>query len=86
MKYKYRYVVAEEVLRQGGSNAEIQRRVMREFPDSALNLGRAAKYRRSWERYGHCRCREDKGARAPRKHSKEAAIKGILRDAGILPK
>ena len=55
MKYKYRYEVAEEVLRQNGSNAEIQRRVMLEFPDSRPNPTRAQWYRRSWEKYGHCR-------------------------------
>ena len=31
MKYKYRYEVAEEVLRQNGTNEEIQQRVMKEF-------------------------------------------------------
>ena len=36
MKYRYRYEVAEEVLRQNGSNADIQRRVMREFPGFAV--------------------------------------------------
>ena len=55
MKYKYRYEVAEEVLRQNGSNAEIQRRVMLEFPDSQPNPTRAQWYRRSWGQYGHCR-------------------------------
>ncbi len=48
MKYKYRYEVAEEVLRQSGSNADIQRRVMQEFPNSRLNPTRAQWYRRSW--------------------------------------
>ena len=50
MKYKYRYEVAEEVLSQNGSNADIQRRVMLEFPDSRPNRTRAQWYRRSWER------------------------------------
>ena len=55
MKYKYRYEVAEEVLRQNGSNADIQRRVMQEFRDSRPNPTRAQWYRRSLEKYGHCR-------------------------------
>ena len=41
MKYRYRYEIAEEVLRQNGSNADIQRRVMQEFPDSRSNPTRA---------------------------------------------
>jgi hypothetical protein len=56
--YKYRYQVAEEVLRHDGSNADIQRRVMAEFPDSAENPTRAQFYRRSFLKYGHCRGRE----------------------------
>ena len=55
MKYKYHYEVAEEVLRQNGSNADIQRHVMQEFPDLRSNPTRAQWYRRSWEKYGHCR-------------------------------
>ena len=55
MSYKYRYEVAEEVLHQNGSNAEIQRRVMEAFPDSRSNLNRPSWYRRSWNQYGHCR-------------------------------
>ena len=55
MNYKYRYEVAEEVLRQNGSNADIQLRVMGAFPDSRLNPTRASWYRRSWNKYGHCR-------------------------------
>ena len=50
MKYKYRYEVAEEVLRQNGSNADIQRRVMQEFRDSRPNPTRAQWYRRSLEK------------------------------------
>ena len=41
MKDTYRYAVAEEVLRQNGSNADIQRSVMQEFPDSRSNPTRA---------------------------------------------
>ena len=55
MKYKYRYEVAEEVLRQNGTNEEIQQRVMKEFPDSRSNRNRASWYRRSWNQYHHCR-------------------------------
>lgn len=52
--YKYRYQVAEEVLRRGGSNAEIQARVMEVFRDSAENPGRAQWYRRMFEKYKRC--------------------------------
>jgi hypothetical protein len=53
--YKFRYEVAEEVLRKNGTDADIQRRVMEEFPDSKTNLTRGRFYRRSWELFGHCR-------------------------------
>ena len=59
-KYRYRYEVAEEVLRQGGTDEEIQRRVMEEFPHSQHNPTRAKKYRQSWIRYGHCRINSGK--------------------------
>jgi hypothetical protein len=55
MPYQYRYEVAEEILRNGGNNEEIQRRVLEEFPDSKENYSRAQWYRRSWEKFGHCR-------------------------------
>lgn len=54
-KYKYRYQVAEEVLHQNGSDEDIQRRIMDEFPSSRENPTRAQWYRRSFERHGHCR-------------------------------
>lgn len=54
-KYRFRYEVAEEILRRGGSNDEIYRRVMEEFPQSAVNATRARWYRQSWDKYGHCR-------------------------------
>jgi len=53
--YRVRYEVAEDVLRHGGTNDEIYRRVMEEFPHSAVNATRAQWYRSSWERFGHCR-------------------------------
>lgn len=53
--YKYRYQVAEEVLRDNGSDAEVQRRIMQEFPNSRENPTRAQWYRRSFEKYNHCR-------------------------------
>ncbi len=56
-QYKYRYQIAEEILRSGGSNQEIQRRIMEEFPNSKENPTRAQWYRRSWGKYGHCRGR-----------------------------
>ena len=55
MKCKYRYEVAGEVLRQNGSNADIQQRVMQESPDSRSNPTRAQWYRRSWDKCDHCR-------------------------------
>ena len=55
MAYKFRYEVAEEVLRHNGSNEEIQRRVMAEFPKSKVNPTRAQWYRNSWNKFGHCR-------------------------------
>ena len=55
MPYQYRYEVAEEILKNGGSNEEIQQRVLAEFPDSMDNSSRAQWYRRSWENFGHCR-------------------------------
>jgi hypothetical protein len=54
-KHKYRYEIAEEILARGGTDEEIQRRIMEEFPDSRPNLTRAQWYRRSWNKYGHCR-------------------------------
>ena len=53
--YKYRYQVAEEVLHQNGTNEDIQRRIMEEFPASRENPTRAQWYRHSFERHGHCR-------------------------------
>ncbi len=53
--YQYRYQVAEEILRAGGSDEEIQQRIMAEFPESKENPTRAQWYRRSWVKYGHCR-------------------------------
>ena len=55
MQHRYRSEVGEEVLRQNGSNADIQRRVMQEFPDSRSNPTRAQWDRRSWETYHHGR-------------------------------
>lgn len=54
-KYRHNYEVAEDVLRAGGSNEEIQRRVMEEFPNSRENPSRPNWYRLSWIKYGHCR-------------------------------
>jgi hypothetical protein len=54
-KYKRRYEVAEEILARGGTDKEIQRRIMEEFPNSRENPTRARWYRRSWNKYGHCR-------------------------------
>ena len=54
-KYKHRYEVAEEVLRRNGSNDDIQRRVLEEFPESRENPGRAQWYRNSWKNFHHCR-------------------------------
>jgi hypothetical protein len=53
-KYKYRYEVAEEVLCHNGSNAEIQKRVMEEFPTSRENPTRAQWYRSMFKKYGRC--------------------------------
>ena len=53
--YKNRYQLAEEILRRNGTDPEIQRRIMEEFPDSQENPTRAQWYRRSWNKYGHCR-------------------------------
>jgi hypothetical protein len=53
--YRFRYEIAEEILMRGGSNEEIQRCVMEEFPKSKENITRAQWYRRSFEKYGHCR-------------------------------
>lgn len=54
-RYEYRYQVAEEVLGHKGSDDEIQRRIMEEFPNSRKNPTRAQWYRRSFEKHGHCR-------------------------------
>jgi hypothetical protein len=53
--HRHRYELAEKILRRGGSNEEIQRRIMEEFPNSQENPTRAQWYRRSFEKYGHCR-------------------------------
>ncbi len=54
-KRKRRYELAEEILARGGTDEEIQRRIMEEFPNSRENPTRAQWYRRSWNKYGHCR-------------------------------
>ncbi len=52
---KCRYQLAEEILRDKGTDSEIQQRIMEEVPASKENPTRAKWYRRSWENYGHCR-------------------------------
>lgn len=52
---QYRYQLAEEILRAGGDDSDIQQRIMEEFPTSRANPTRAKWYRRSWVKYGHCR-------------------------------
>src|SRR5437867_4291892 len=59
---RYRYEIAEEVLRNGGSDEEIQQRIMEAFPDSRENSSRATWYRNSWVKYGHCRGQGDRDA------------------------
>jgi hypothetical protein len=54
-KFTHRYELAEKILKNGGSDDEIQRRIMQEFPNSRENITRAQWYRRSWNKYGHCR-------------------------------
>jgi hypothetical protein len=54
-KYRRRYELAEEILARGGTDEEIQRRIMQEFPDSRENPTRPQWYRRSWNKHGHCR-------------------------------
>jgi hypothetical protein len=53
--FKHRYELAEEILQRGGTNEEIQHRIMEAFPNSKENITRAQWYRRSFQRYGHCR-------------------------------
>jgi len=54
-KYKYRYQLAEEIIRAGGTDTDIQKRILEEFPNSSENPTRASWYRRSWIKHGHCR-------------------------------
>jgi HNH endonuclease len=54
-RFKRRHELAEEIIRNGGSDEEIQRRILKEFPNSRLNPTRAKWYRRSFRLHGHCR-------------------------------
>jgi hypothetical protein len=54
-KVRFKYQLAEHVLRNHGSNDDIQRGILAAWPDAALNKSRAQWYRRSFEKYGHCR-------------------------------
>jgi len=53
--YRHRYEIAEEIIRRGGRDEDIQQAILAIFPNSKENPTRAAWYRRSFRKYGHCR-------------------------------
>jgi hypothetical protein len=76
--YKYRYQVAEEVLANNGTNEEIQRRILQEFPHSRENPTRAQWYRTSFEKFGHCRGRRVPKGKLGRKPIPQHEAKGKI--------